>query len=127
MVTSGKLPYEQLRSEYLKHHGEDVVYKSFSEVFSWLAGERSVQSSVSSNVQNQQMDGPPHRETINLNAFSSGDKGPVNNADAQHVDSVRNSERQASEPSEDGPPHRETINLNTFSSGDEGPVNNADT
>ena len=83
-----KLPYEQLRSEYLKHHGEDKAYKSFSEVFSWLVGERSVQSSVSSNVQNQQKDVPPHIETVVLNASSSGDEGPVNNADAQHVDSA---------------------------------------
>ena len=44
-------------------------------------------------------DVPPYRETINLNALSLCDEGPVNNADTQHVDSVGNSERQTSEPS----------------------------
>ena len=39
------------------------------------------------------------RETINLNAFSSVDEGPVNNADTQHIDSVGNLEHQKSEPS----------------------------
>ena len=37
-----KLPYEQLRSKHLKHHGEDAAYKSFSEVFSRLVGEREI-------------------------------------------------------------------------------------
>ena len=37
------------------------------------------------------------RETINLNAFSSGNEGPVNDVNTQHVDSVGNSERQESE------------------------------
>ena len=121
------LLYEQLRKEYLKHHREDAAYKSFSEVFSRLVGERLVQSSVSSNVQNQQKDGPPHIETMFLNTSSSGDKGPVTNTDTQRVDSARNSERQTSGASEDVPPRRETINLNAFSSVDKGPVNNANT
>ena len=56
-------------------------------------------SSVSGNIQNQQKDGPPHRETIDLNVFSSGNEDLVNNADTQNVDSVGNSERQTSEPS----------------------------
>ena len=76
-----ELPYWQLRKEYLKHHEEDEVYKSFSEVFSRLVGERLVQPSVSNNVQNQQKDGPPSTETIVLNDPSSGDKGPADNAD----------------------------------------------
>ena len=37
------------------------------------------------------------RETTNLNAFSSIDEGLVNDADTQHVDSVKNSDRQKPE------------------------------
>ena len=94
-----KLPYEQLQSTYLKRHGEDAAYKSFSEVFSWLIEERSVQSSTSSNIQNQQKNGPPTKETIDLNALSSSNEGPVINAETRDVDSVGNSEHQATDPS----------------------------
>ena len=86
-----------------------------------------MQPSVSSKVQNQQKDGPLCIETTVLNAPSSGDEGPANDADTQHVDSARNSERQTSEPSEDVPSRRETFNLSAFSSVGKGSVNNADT
>ena len=72
-------------------------------------------SSVSSNIQNQQKDEPPHRETIDLNVFFSGDEGPVNNADTQNVDSVGNSERQTSEPPEEVSSRKETVDLTALS------------
>ena len=66
----------------------------------WLKRDQcSVQSSVSDNIQNQQKDGSPHREAIDLNDFSLGDESPVNNAETQNVGSVWNSERQLSGPS----------------------------
>ena len=83
----------------VERHGEDAAYKSFSEVFSRLIEERSVQSSTTSNIQNQQKYGPLHRETIDLDVLSSADEGSVHNAETWNVDSVGNSEHQAAEPS----------------------------
>ena len=121
-----ELPYGQLRAEYLKHHEGDEAYKSFSEVFSRLVGERSRQPPASSDTQDQQKDEPHRTKTTFLNDPSSGGEGPVGKANMQRTDIVRNSERQTLDPPGEVSSRREVVGLSALSSVDEDPVTNAD-
>ena len=99
-IRMANLPYDHLRSACLKDSGEDVAYKSFSDVFSRLIEEMPVQPSTSSNCQNQQDVGSSHKVANDLNNLSSCDKDPIHQTKSRNVDGVENSAHPTKELSE---------------------------
>ena len=58
MVATGRAAIWATQNGILENHSKDEAYKSFSEVFSRLFGEKLAQPPASNNAQDQQKDGP---------------------------------------------------------------------